>query len=54
MKSSLQRDMEKGLQTEADHFFGYLLQKAKENHLNAPVMSTIFANLKVYEAQRSS
>lgn len=51
MKSSLQRDMEKGLKTESEHFFGYLLQIAKEEQLSAPVIGTIYANLKVYEAQ---
>ena len=51
MKSSLQRDMEKGLKTESEHFFGYLLQIAKEKQLSAPVIGTIYANLKVYEAQ---
>src|SRR5690606_8022415 len=30
MKSSMQRDMEKGLQTEADHFFLYLLNHARK------------------------
>lgn len=51
MKSSLQRDMEKGLKTESEHFFGYLLQIAKEKQLSAPVIGTIYANLKLYEAQ---
>lgn len=51
MKSSLQRDMEKGLKTEAEHFFGYLLQIAKEKQLSTPVIGTIYANLKVYEAE---
>lgn len=52
MKSSLQRDMEKGLQTEADHFFGYLLQKADQTNLNVPVICAIYANLKIYEGAR--
>ncbi|SEM97415.1 ketopantoate reductase [Mesobacillus persicus] len=51
MKSSLQRDMEKGLKTEAEHFFGYLLQIAKEKQLSTPVIATVYANLEVYEAQ---
>ncbi|MBY0098909.1 ketopantoate reductase family protein [Mesobacillus maritimus] len=51
MKSSLQRDMEKGLKTEAEHFFGYLLQIAKVKQLRTPVIGTIYANLEVYEAR---
>ncbi|UYZ22868.1 ketopantoate reductase family protein [Mesobacillus jeotgali] len=50
MKSSLQRDMEKSLLTEADHLFGYLLEKAKELDLAAPVLSAIYANVKIYES----
>ncbi|UOE56304.1 ketopantoate reductase family protein [Cytobacillus oceanisediminis] len=49
MKSSLQRDMEKQQAIEADHFFGYLLEKAKLLDLDAPVIGAIYANLKVYE-----
>ncbi|MDQ0271480.1 ketopantoate reductase family protein [Cytobacillus purgationiresistens] len=49
MKSSLQRDMEKGQPLEAEHFFGYLLQKAKEKELDTPVLSSVYANLKVFE-----
>ncbi|KON89877.1 2-dehydropantoate 2-reductase [Sporosarcina globispora] len=49
MKSSLQRDMEKQQAIEADHFFGYLLEKAILLDLNAPVLGAIYANLKVYE-----
>jgi 2-dehydropantoate 2-reductase len=49
MKSSLQRDMEKQQPIEADHFFGYLLQQAKVQGLEVPVLAAIYANLKVYE-----
>lgn len=49
MKSSLQRDMEKQQAIEADHFFGYLLEKAELLDLHAPVLAAIYANLKVYE-----
>ncbi|WP_102272539.1 ketopantoate reductase family protein [Cytobacillus massiliigabonensis] len=48
MKSSLQRDMEKQQPTEADHFFGYLLQHAKEKGIDSPLLSAIYANLAVY------
>lgn len=49
MKSSLQRDMEKQQPTEADHFFGYLLDQAKTQGLETPVLAAIYANLKVFE-----
>lgn len=49
MKSSMQRDMEKGLQTEADHFFLYLLQHANTANIQTPYLELIYANLKVYE-----
>ncbi|WNF23794.1 ketopantoate reductase family protein [Mesobacillus jeotgali] len=49
MKSSLQRDMEKSLLTEADHLFGYLLENAKKSGLEASILSAIYANVKVYE-----
>lgn len=49
MKSSLQRDMEKQQPIEADHFFGYLLEQADAEGLEAPVLAAIYANLKVYE-----
>lgn len=49
MKSSLQRDMEKGQAIEADHFFGYLLEKAELLNLDAPVLGAIYGNLQIYE-----
>lgn len=49
MKSSMQRDMEKGLMTEADHFFKYLLEHAEVHGLKTPYLEVIYANLKVYE-----
>lgn len=51
MKSSMQRDMEKGLSIEADHLQGYLIAKAKDHHIPVPVLETIYANLKIYERQ---
>lgn len=53
MKSSMQRDMEKGLSVEAEHFYGYLLEVALENGVGAPTLEKIYANLRIYEAQRS-
>ncbi|WP_404349215.1 ketopantoate reductase family protein [Sutcliffiella horikoshii] len=52
MKSSMQRDMEKGLSVEADHFYGYLLGIAKEKGISAPTLEKIYANLRIYEWQR--
>ncbi|KKK36772.1 2-dehydropantoate 2-reductase [Mesobacillus campisalis] len=49
MKSSLQRDMEKGLKTEADHFFKYLLDLGRANNIHTPVIAAIYTNLKIYE-----
>lgn len=49
MKSSLQRDMEKSLPTEGDHLFGYLLEKAAQMNLKAPVLSAVYANVNIYE-----
>ena len=52
MKSSMLRDMEKGLPVEVDHFHGYLLQTAEQLGIkreDVPVLSAVYANLKVYE-----
>lgn len=53
MKSSLQRDMEKSLPTEGDHLFGYLLDHASRLEVPAPTISTIYANIKIYDQNRS-
>lgn len=52
MKSSMQRDMEKGLPVEADHLHGYLLEIAKTADLPVPVLESVYANLKIYERSR--
>jgi 2-dehydropantoate 2-reductase len=51
MKSSMQRDMEKGLPVEADHLQGYLKQLATQNQITTPILDTVYTNLKVYELQ---
>ncbi|MBD8067382.1 ketopantoate reductase family protein [Bacillus sp. PS06] len=51
MKSSMQRDMEKGLHVEADHLQGYLYEKAVKEGIDVPVLQTIYTNLKIYESQ---
>lgn len=51
MKSSMQRDMEKSYSTEVDHLQGFLLEKAREHQLNAPVLDAVYTNVKVYENQ---
>ncbi|WP_110111912.1 2-dehydropantoate 2-reductase [Bacillus sp. CGMCC 1.16541] len=49
MKSSMQRDMEKGFSIEGDHLQGYLVQVAKQHHIHTPLLNIIYHNLKVYE-----
>jgi len=51
MKSSMQRDMEKLSQVEADHLQGYLLEIAQRNELAVPILEAVYGNLKVYELQ---
>lgn len=50
MKSSMQRDMEKGLLTEGDHFYQYWLDHAKTYKISTPYIEMIYANLQVYES----
>ncbi|WP_459501311.1 2-dehydropantoate 2-reductase [Bacillus sp. C1] len=49
MKSSMQRDMEKGSSIEGEYLQGYLLKLAKQLHIDAPLLKIIYQNLKVYE-----
>ncbi|MGQ0513724.1 ketopantoate reductase C-terminal domain-containing protein, partial [Bacillus sp. D-CC] len=49
MKSSMQRDMEKGSFIEGKHLQGYLLDVAEQFSIAAPLLGTIYQNLKVYE-----
>ncbi|MRX71635.1 2-dehydropantoate 2-reductase [Bacillus lacus] len=51
MKSSMQRDMEKGAQTEASHLQGYLLKLAAKHGVRAPLLTTIHQNLTIYSQQ---
>jgi 2-dehydropantoate 2-reductase len=53
MKSSMQRDMEKNLPIEVDHLQGYLLEIAKSEKLELPILEAIYTNLKVYEGERN-
>lgn len=48
-KTSMQRDMEKGLLIEGDHLQGYFLDLATQFNIEAPFMKAIYQNLKVYE-----
>ncbi|UFJ39773.1 2-dehydropantoate 2-reductase [Brevibacillus humidisoli] len=52
MKSSMLRDMEKGLPVEADHLQGYLLRLAEAKQVNVPLLRVVYHNLKVYELKR--
>lgn len=49
MKSSMQRDMEKGSFIEGKHLQGYLLDVAEQFSLEAPLLGVVYQNLKVYE-----
>jgi 2-dehydropantoate 2-reductase len=51
MKSSMLRDIEKGVQIEVDHLQGYLLKLAKEYQIESPILKIIYLNLKAYENQ---
>jgi len=48
-KTSMQRDMEKGLLIEGEHLQGNLLELAKQFQIEAPILKVIYQNLKVYE-----
>ncbi|MCP8967239.1 2-dehydropantoate 2-reductase [Ectobacillus ponti] len=50
MKSSMQRDMEKGLSVEADQLQGCLLQMADRLQVHAPLLQAVYTALKLYEA----
>lgn len=49
MKSSMQRDMEKGSAIEGEHLQGYLLDVAEQFSIEAPLLGAVYQNLKVYE-----
>ncbi|MNO46187.1 2-dehydropantoate 2-reductase [compost metagenome] len=53
MKSSMLRDMEKGLSIEGNHLHGYLLQLARDYNIEAPLLQAVYQNLQVYEIQGS-
>ncbi len=50
MKSSMLRDMEKGLETETSHLQGWLLEKGAEKGIDTPILEAAFAHVKVYES----
>jgi 2-dehydropantoate 2-reductase len=52
MKSSAQRDMEKGLPVEADHLHGSLLALAKPEEEFYPLLTAVYSRLKMYEKTR--
>ncbi|EGL84250.1 2-dehydropantoate 2-reductase [Caldalkalibacillus thermarum TA2.A1] len=54
MKSSMLRDMEKGLPVEADHLQGHFLQLARKHGLATPLLELVYGKLKVYELNRQS
>ncbi|WP_088007360.1 ketopantoate reductase family protein [Indiicoccus explosivorum] len=52
MKSSMQRDVERGAPTEADHLQGYLLKLAHEHGVDVPVLETVYTKLTLYQKAR--
>lgn len=54
MKSSMQRDMEKRQGIEADHLQGYLIKKAQQHNVSAPVLETVYTKLKLYEINNNN
>lgn len=48
-KTSMQRDMEKGLNIETDHLQGYLLELAAHYNLDAPLLTCVYQNHSVYK-----
>lgn len=53
MKSSMLRDMEKGLPIETDHFHGTLLRLAPAD-LDVPLLKTIYSTLSIYQAAQAA
>jgi 2-dehydropantoate 2-reductase len=51
MKSSMLRDMEKGLPIETDHFHRTLLELAPTD-LDTPILQTIYSTLSIYQAEK--
>ncbi|MGH0597949.1 2-dehydropantoate 2-reductase [Bacillus mycoides] len=49
MKSSMQRDMEKGSLIEGKYLQGYLLDLAEQFSIDTPLLGAVHQNLKVYE-----
>ncbi|TPG69791.1 2-dehydropantoate 2-reductase [Brevibacillus laterosporus] len=54
MKSSMLRDMEKGLPIEGEHLQGYLLRLAEQHGIETPMLRIVYNNVKVYEQKRES
>ncbi|KIL52562.1 2-dehydropantoate 2-reductase [Jeotgalibacillus alimentarius] len=50
MKSSMLRDMEKGLQTETSHLQGWLLEKGQAEKIGTPILEAAYAHVKIYES----
>ncbi|GAB7389290.1 2-dehydropantoate 2-reductase [Bacillaceae bacterium] len=54
MKSSMLRDMEKGLPVEADHLQGDFWQRAARHGVRAPILEIVYGKLKIYETIREN
>ncbi|MGA9175007.1 MAG: ketopantoate reductase C-terminal domain-containing protein, partial [Thermoactinomyces sp.] len=53
MKSSMLRDMEKGLPVEADHFHGHLIRIAPPS-LDLPLLKAVYNALNIYQKNRQT
>ncbi|MBM7579547.1 2-dehydropantoate 2-reductase [Jeotgalibacillus terrae] len=50
MKSSMLRDMEKGMHTETEHLQGWLLEKGQAERIETPILQAAYAHVKIYES----
>lgn len=52
-KTSMQRDMERGLNIEGQHIQGYILSLANQYDFPAPLLTSVYQNLNVYNEMLS-
>ncbi len=52
LTASMLRDLENGHEVEADHIVGYMLNKAREHHIDDYLIAMAFTHLKAYQQRR--
>ena len=52
LTASMLRDLENGHEVEADHIVGYMLNKAREHHIDDHLIAMAFTHLKAYQQRR--